>query len=66
MSAKPCTSVTYLTHAANGNTEHVQYGEISHFARLQLYNNHTRKFFIKKTGKIKIFTKVHLIKDKNN
>ena len=64
MDTAPRISVTYLVSTANGDNEQVKHCKLSSFAKLHLFNVHTQKFLIRKTGEIKIFTKVDQIRDK--
>ena len=57
-------SVTHLVNTACGGIQQVRFCKLSSSAKLQLCNVHTKKFLVRKTCKIKIFTKVDQIIDK--
>ena len=57
-------SVTYLVNTTCGGTKQVKHCKISPSTKLQLYNVHTKKFFVRKTCEIKVFRKVDQIVDK--
>ena len=57
-------SVSYLVNTVSDGMEQVKFCKIDPSAKLQLCNVHSNKFLVKKTCKIKIFTKVDQIKDK--
>ena len=59
-------SVSYLVSTASGETEQVKFCKLSSSAKLQLCNFHTNKFLVRKTCKIKTFTKVDQIIDITN
>ena len=64
MDIAPRVSVTYLVSTAKGDNEQVKHCKLSSFTKLHLFNVHTQKFVIRKTGEIKVFTKVDQIRDK--
>ena len=57
-------SVSHLVNTVSGGMEQVKFCKLDPSAKLQLCNVHSNKFLVRKTCKIKIFTKVDQIIDK--